>query len=350
MKRFPFFIWLAVLLLLIPAGVSASTYLFVYSTPPGAAIYLNDTYLGGVTPREQNAMPGVYKLVLQKSGYPDYTKIVTITEGSTVIVDYDFQNAAPGKSGTPPTIRSITPSSGATDTTVSITGLTGTNFASNAFILLQRSGNSPIPGSVTSVNSAGTKIVGTFDLSDQAPGDYQVCVYNDAFMYVCGLTFTITRPDTVTARAADSNAGTGSSIYFYTNPPGATVYLDTIEIGTSAFTFSDVSPGTHEVLIRKTGYNDYTGSVTVPAEKHVMFEAQMTPLGGDTTVSATAAMDGVGVTAIPVRTVTRSARNAPLNVPTTWPGEIPSEASPVDPLGIIGAAGLCLGIAALRKR
>jgi hypothetical protein len=350
MKRSPFFIWLAVLLLLIPAGVSASTYLFVYSTPPGAAIYLNDTYLGGVTPREQNAMPGVYKLVLQKSGYPDYTKIVTITEGSTVIVDYDFENAAPGKSSTAPTIRSITPSSGATDTTVSITSLTGTNFASNAFILLQRSGYSPIPGSVTSVNSAGTKIVGTFDLSNQAPGNYEVCVYNDAYMSVCGLTFTITRPDTVTTRAAATNAGTGSSVYFYTNPPGATVYLDTIEIGTSAFTFRDVSPGTYDVLIRKAGYKDYSGSVIVPDEKHVMFEAQLTPLGGDTTVAATAVMDGAGAMATPVRTVTRPARNASLKVPTTWPGEIPSEASPVDPVGIIGAAALGLGIAVFRKQ
>jgi hypothetical protein len=338
MKRFTFFICLAVLLLLIPAGVSASTYLFVYSTPPGAAIYLNDSYLGGVTPREQNAMPGVYALRLQKSGYPDYITTVTIAEGSTVIIDYDFQNAAPSKSSISPTLGSITPSRGATDTTVSITSLAGTNFASNAFIILKRSGYSPISGTITSVNPAGTKITGSFDLRDQAPGNYEVCVYNNAFMYACGLTFTITRPD-----IGSTNAGTNSSVYFETEPDGATVYLDNIERGTSGFTYHNAIPGIHNVVIRKSGYKDYSGSVTVLDGKRVTFFAPLTPLNDDTTVATTAA------TALPVKTAT-TIRKSTLKVPTTWPGETPTETAPVDPVIVIGAAGIGLGLAVLHRR
>jgi eukaryotic-like serine/threonine-protein kinase len=330
MKRFAFFIGLVVLLLLIPAGVSAATYLFVYSTPPGAAIYLNGTYLGGVTPRVQNAMPGVYTLLLQKSGYPDYVTTLTIAEGSTVTVDYDFENAAPGKSSITPTLSGITPSSGATDTVVSIRSLAGTNFASNAFIILKRPGSSPISGSITSVNAAGTQITGSFDLSDQDPGNYEVCVYNTAFIYACGLTFTITGPVTGSAIA-----GTDSSVYFETEPSGATVYLDNIEIGTSGFTYHDAVPGIHRVLIRKTGYKDYSGSVTVLDGKRVTFSAPLALLDEETTVATTAA------TAVPVRTATMI-RKSTLKVPTTWPGDTPAEASPVDPVIVIGAAGISL--------
>jgi hypothetical protein len=124
------------------------------------------------------------------------------------------------------TLTSITPSSGETNTTVSITDLKGTAFASTATILLRRSSYNDIPGTVSSVNTAGTDISGSFNLNRKTPGDYQVCVYNDASTYTCGLTFTITE-----------GASTNSSIYFETNPQGATIWLNNTKVGTSTFTY-----------------------------------------------------------------------------------------------------------------
>jgi hypothetical protein len=342
MKPFPFFVCLAALLLLIPVGVSANSYLFTYSTPPGAAIYLDGIQLPGVTPRQQNALPGVYTIMYTLSGYPDYTTTVTVPADSTITVDYDFNLGALNKSSISPTLSSITPASGVTNTTVTINNLAGTGFASGAYIRLEGSGYGPIRGSVTSVNTDGTSLAGTFDLTNQAPGTYQVCVYNTGFIYTCGLTFAITSLQS----AGTNNPSTNSSVYFETDPPGATVFLDNTETGTSTFMYNNAVPGTHRVLIRKTGYADYSGSVVVLEGKRVTFYAPLTLLGEGTTVATPVSTT---VKATPVKTAT-TIRKSVINVPTSWPSATPTDTSPVDPAIVIGAAGIGIGLAGIRRR
>jgi eukaryotic-like serine/threonine-protein kinase len=199
------------------------------------------------------------------------------------------------------------------------------------------------------VNSAGTKITGTFDLSNQPPGDYQVCVYNTGFVYTCGLTFTVTRPGTTTTVTTTDGTGdsvTGSLVSFETNPSGATIYLDNIEIGTSDFIYHDASPGPHKVLVRRTGYNDYSGSITVPDDERATFSADLTPLGSDTTVTSSAATPPETGTATPVTRIT-TLKKSTLRVPTTLPDETPTEESPLDPAVIAGT--LCLMCLLLRN-
>jgi hypothetical protein len=227
-----------------------------------------------------------------------------------------------------PTLSSITPSGGETNTTVKITSLAGTNFASGAGIRLRSSSSKDIAGIVTSVNS--TKIVGTFNLYKQAPGYYQVCVYNDESTYTCGLTFTIEAP---------GETDTSGSVFFDTNPTGATVSLNGTRVGTSVFTYHNATPGTYKVLIQKSGYADYTGSVTVKEGTRVRYYAQLTPLGAGTPAA----------TVTPVKTAT-TVRKSTLKVPTTWPSATPTAASPVDPALVIGAAGMGIGLVVIRRR
>lgn len=228
-----------------------------------------------------------------------------------------------------PTLRSITPSSGETNTTVSITSLTGTNFSSGAGMRLKSSSSKDIAGSDISVKN-GTQIVGIFNLYKQAPGDYQVCVYNSASIYACGLTFTITTPgETVTS----------SSVFFETYPTGATIWLNGTKVGTSVFTYHNATPGTYKVLVQKSGYEDYTGSVTVKEGTRVNYYAQLTPLGAGTAAA----------TATPVKTAT-TIRKSTMIVPTTWPSATPTAESPVDPALVIGAAGIGIGLVVIRRR
>ncbi|MGB9176545.1 MAG: PEGA domain-containing protein [Methanoregula sp.] len=235
--------------------------------------------------------------------------------------------AAAGTSA--PTLTSITPSSGETNTTVSIASLNGTDFARNAGIRLRGSSSRDIIGSVTSLSS--TRIVGTFNLNKQVPGTYEVCVYNDASTYTCGLTFTIT---------SQGETATNGSVYFETNPTGATVLLNGMNAGTSAFTYHDAKPGTYKVLIKKSGYADYTGSVTIKEGTHQRYYAQLTPLGAGTAEA----------TATPAPTAT-TVRKSTMKVPTTWPSTIPATtASPVDPALVIGAAGTGIGLLVIRRR
>ena len=134
----------------------------------------------------------------------------------------------------------------------------------------------------------------------------------------------------------------GSSVYFETNPAGATIWLNGTKVGTSVFTYPNATPGTYAVLIRKSGYEDYTGSVTVLEGKRTAFYALLTP-DEEATVETTVA------TATPVKTAT-TIRKSTLNIPTPWPGTTPSEASRVDPLLDIGAAGIGAGLVVIRRR
>jgi hypothetical protein len=229
-----------------------------------------------------------------------------------------------------PILSSITPWTGVTNTTVSITSLAGRDFGKNAGFRLRRASYKDIVGSVDSVNS--TRITGTINLDKQDPGDYEVCVFNDASFYTCGLTFTVTTPsETVTA----------SSIFFETNPTGAIVLLNGTKIGTSAFTYHNATPGTFKVLIQKSGYEDYTGSVTVAEGKHSRYYASLTPRGAGT----------MAVTGTPVITAT-TIRKSTLKVPTSWPtaADTTTQASPVDPAFALGAAAVGAGILVMRRR
>jgi hypothetical protein len=198
-------------------------------------------------------------------------------------------------------------------------------------MLLRRSSYDDITGSVSSVNTAGTVIAGSFNLNNQEPGNYDVCVYNDAKTYSCDLTFRITNP----------NAGTSSSVFFDTNPAGAVIFLNKTRVGMSVFTYYNATPGTYDVLIQKSGYKDYTGTLTVVDGRRTTFSTSLVPVGADASAAPAAT---------PVVT-SATIRKSTLKVPTTWADTPETTAeSPVDPLIPIGAAGLGIGLVLLRRR
>jgi hypothetical protein len=79
-------------------------------------------------------------------------------------------------SGPAPEITSITPSAGATGTSVTITNLAGNNFVSGATVQLTGPGKSPI--SASDVQTIGTKITCVFNLNGAATGKRNVVVTN----------------------------------------------------------------------------------------------------------------------------------------------------------------------------
>ncbi|MHB8052937.1 MAG: IPT/TIG domain-containing protein [Methanoregula sp.] len=177
------------------------------------------------------------------------------------------------------------------------------------------------------------KVKGTFDLTDATEDTYDVCVKDSIGTTVCDLSFKIL-------------TDVFGSIYFETNPDGATVYLNSTKVGTSTFTYGNATPGTYKVLVQKDGYKDYGGYVTVIENKRTVFYARLTPLGEYTTAATTAA----AATATPVKTAT-TIKKSTLKVPTTWPSDTPTTAaSPVDPAIVLGAAAVGAGIFVTRRR
>lgn len=133
---------------------------------------------------------------------------------------------------------------------------------------------------------------------------------------------------------------TGGYIYFETSPPGATIWLDTIKIGTSPFTYYTEKTGTMEVRVQKRLFEDYTGTVTVSDGERVVFHAMLTPVPSD--------MPGEDPPAVIVTTVPIIEKNTAIPVPTPWPSSTPE--SPVDPAVVIGAAAGGIGFFVIRRR
>jgi hypothetical protein len=142
------------------------------------------------------------------------------------------------------------------------------------------------------------------------------------------LTSTIKTPVETTPR---------SSVYFETNPAGAAIVLNGTKVGTSTFTYYNATPGTYKVLIRMSGYKDYSDSVTILEGKRTTFSAQLKLVRDETIVATTVA------TATPVKTAT-TIKKSTLKVPTTWPNNTPTKASPVILRSLSGPRGWVLGL------
>jgi len=133
---------------------------------------------------------------------------------------------------------------------------------------------------------------------------------------------------------------TGGNIFFDTNPPGATIWLDNVQIGTSPFTYYTEKTGTLEVRVQKRLYLDYTGNVTVSGSNRIDFYARLDPVPSDMMPPTTPPTV--------VTTATIPEKKSTIIIPTPWPTSTP--ASPVDPEVVIGATVLGFGFIVMRRR
>jgi hypothetical protein len=147
---------------------------------------------------------------------------------------------------------------------------------------------------------------------------------------------TTTPTAATTAATTSPSDRTGGSIYFDTYPPGATIWLDDIDLGTTPFTYYSEKTGIRNVRILRKGYENYTTTVTVTEGTLVDFYARLTP------VSRTPA-----ATTVPLPSAT-TIRKSTIRIPTSWPTTPP--ASPVDPAVALGAAAVGAGLVVIRRR
>ena len=227
------------------------------------------------------------------------------------------------------TLSGITPATGVANSTVSITNLAGTGFSGTPQVYLKRTNYNNIVGSFSLTSS--TKLTGSFNLNNQIPGTYQVCVENSGSAAVCALSFVISP-----AYAANG------SIYFTSSPSGATVYVDSVNKGTTPFTLENVIPDYYNIKMQRTSYLDWAQRIQVTA-------------GNETTVNAPLTYENVATTAPTVTTIVVTTATLPPTtvkstaaVPTAWPSDTPAPESPVGIFVIIGALAAVMIL--LRKK
>lgn len=69
-------------------------------------------------------------------------------------------------------------------------------------------------------------------------------------------------------------------------PADAAIYLNAQPRGTTPRLIKDLAPGSYTIVLKKTGYKDYPGHVTVEAGKETTFDAELPPLTGMLRVGA----------------------------------------------------------------
>jgi hypothetical protein len=131
---------------------------------------------------------------------------------------------------------------------------------------------------------------------------------------------------------------TNGSIALKSDPSNAEVFLNGAYEGKTPVTL-DVFRGTYRVVIKKTGYQDWSDRISVTAGKRTDVYAQL---------SADVTETPLVTTTIPKTTVTKTmtTKKSTVNPITPWPTNTPKE-SPVGIMIILGAVGI--GIMILRK-
>nr|WP_320161599.1 PEGA domain-containing protein [uncultured Methanoregula sp.] len=322
MKRTAILVSIIFLILLLPTAVTAVGNITVSSTPSGAMIYLDDSYKATTPATIESVESGTHTVVLTKSGYVNYTfSGISVSDNQTTPLSATLTAVASA-----PTISSITPAYGYNTSSVSITSLAGTGFVSGATIVLAKSGQTNISTSSSSFSSS-TLMTCTFDITSKTAGTWNVILTNPD-----GQSATLTN-------GFEIRNPTNGTISFRSSPSGASVYINATKKGTTPFTLYDLTPGSYFIRMQKTDYLDYTSQIIVTSGNTTDAYASLTQADTYTTTATP-----TPYTTIP--TPVKTTKKTTTKVPTPWPSAT-TQASPVGPLVILGALGLCFVI--LRK-
>jgi len=270
-----------------------------------------------------------------------------------------------------PQINSISPETGPNNGYFTIT-IMGSYLKNTSSVMLSScTTGDVVHGTITS--SSDSSITAGFTFSGDIPTKYNVMInvpYSDDFdnyypSYPIGLskayttyqsndlsntpTPTATTTTTTVVTTAASSGGK-NSIFFETNPTGATIYVDGKEAGSSAFSYYTDNDGTFNVEVKKPGYEDYEGKVTVVEGQRAHFYSLLTPLSSTPDTVTTTTSPSASSSSVPVSTAT-TFRKSTLKIPTPLPPDPPvTEESPVDPAIVLWAAGIGIIFVVIRRR
>lgn len=202
----------------------------VRSSPGGATVYIDGTFAGTTPVQVESPLvlslnTGTHRVSVQKDGFTTYSTTVTVASGERE--DVRATLASDQEDGA---IQVSTNPSGATvtlDQTVSRTS----------------------PATFTNV----------------APGVHTIVATLDGYAQVSG-TIRVNPGQTAQATLTLSPVSTSTgSVRVQSIPPAATVYIDGIYRGATPLTIGNLAAGGHTVLLRRSGYREYSTTVTVPA-------------------------------------------------------------------------------------
>ncbi len=242
------------------------------SSPSGANIYLDGTLQTSMTPTTiSNVSPGSHSYTITLSGYNNATGSVGVIAGQTA--------------------------------TVSVTLTPFVTTGSIAFTSSPSGANIYLDGTLVGITPA--------TISNVSAGSHSYTLTLSSYNDYTG-TVTVTAGQTSTVSATLTALPTTGSIAFTSTPSAANIYIDNIlQTPKTPATITNVPAGSHTYIIRLSGYNDATGSVTVTAGQTTNVSVTLTPSTGSIYFTSTPSgadiyLDGtnVGMTPATITSVT----------------------------------------------
>ncbi|MEN6342010.1 MAG: PEGA domain-containing protein [Methanospirillum sp.] len=269
----------------------------ITSVPSTADIYLDGAYRGSTPLTIGNLATGSHAVILRRSGYQEYSTTVTISANSVTEL---------------PVTLAVQPSTTGSVDVVS--------YPASAAVYLD------------GAYQGQTNPWDALDLPGVTPGDHDVTLALGGYYdYVTTVTVTAGRVANVVATLKDQpGANPNGQVAVVSSPSGAAVYIDNVYRGLTPQTMSAVPIGSHTLLIREPGYQDWATSVQVTEGQTAQVSAALVTGG---TPTATATLTTAATTAAPTSTTA---------VPTT------TRSGLVDGLALAGVA--LAGLLVLRVR
>jgi hypothetical protein len=287
---------------------------YAQSNPAGAAIYLNGNLQGYSPLTIPNLPPGTYSMKASLSGYTPDTRLINVYTGQTATYYPNLQQSPPAPrstrtvsvtsspnaalvymdgdyQGKTPLTVTLYPGShsfrmslpGYNDYSTSVYVSANTNQKLNAVLNTAVFGTvsvSSMPGATVWMDSNNKGMIpssGTLTLSGITSGNHVFKVtasgYND------WINTVYIQPNTVTSISATLTSSGGKpapvsstgGFNIVSTPSGAEILVDNLFRGYTPTVLNGISTGQHQVLLKYTGYVDYSTTATVNA-------GQTTPL------------------------------------------------------------------------
>ena len=218
--------------------------LSVTSNPTGANAYVDSSSIGSTPITNYVLATGSHSVVLAKSGYNNYTSAFTITANQITNLGTITLTPVSTQTG------NLTVSSNPTGASVYLDGVS--------------KGISPI--TLTGVS------VGNHTLLLTKSG------YNN---YTTAVTINAGQTATLSATLVPVTISTGN-LSITSNPTAASAYVDGTYKGVTNLVISNLTAGSHSLILAKAGYNNYTATVTVTSGQTTSVDATLTSIPAQT--------------------------------------------------------------------
>jgi hypothetical protein len=315
--------------------------IYAQSSPGGAAIYINGNFYGYSPVTIPSLVPGSYSMKASLNGYTPNTQIVSVYAGQTATYYPNLQPSPPaprstgtvyvtsnpdhaliyvdgGYQGKAPLTVTLYPGShsfrlslpGYSDYTANVYVNANSNQNLNAIMTPSVYGTVAItsmPGATVYMDSSSEGKIpasGTLTLYNVETGNrlFKVTApgYNDWLNSVYVKSNVVTTINAVLTPIGTNPTPVPATGGFniVSVPTGAEVYVDNLFQGYTPATLNGIAPGEHQILLKYTGYVDYSTTASVTSGQVTPLPVSMQPAPTPTPVSAPSGVTFIGCLAI----------------------------------------------------